>query len=56
MAVTLFHRRKVINRIRIINKAPVEKEEATAKASTQQLYNMKIRGKTYGRRTISKQD
>lgn len=57
MAVTLFQRTKIINRIRIVNKAPVVKEELKEEQEEPHnriynMYNAKIRGKTYGRRTI----
>lgn len=57
MAVTLFHRERIINNITIINgKKEEPKEEipqATAKKILSQKINAKIRGKMYGRRTIN---
>ena len=51
MAVTLYQRTKVINNITIVNK---KKEEP--KLAPQQEINAKIRGKTYGRRTVNRQN
>ena len=51
MAVTLFHKRKVINNI-IIRNGVAQKEEK--KPATAQEVQAKIRGRMYGRRTINK--
>lgn len=55
MAVTLFHKRKVINNIVIIN-GRRDEDKPNEKAPEKRVfeeYNAKIRGKTYGRRTIN---
>lgn len=50
MAVTLFRRRRIINNIRIVNG---KNEEENPKQKTYNTYDAKIRGKTYGRRSIN---
>lgn len=55
MAVTLFHKRKVINNIIIRNgvKNKNEKQEENKSIPTQDI-KAKIKGKMYGRRTINR--
>lgn len=52
MAVTLFHKRKVINNI-IIRNGVAKKEDGITPA---QEVNAKIKGKMYGRRTVNRQN
>lgn len=52
MAVTLFHKRKVINNIIIKNGVKNKKEEENPTPA--QEVQAKIRGKMYGRRTINR--
>ena len=53
MAVTIFQRTKVINNITIING---KKDEQKPKKQMQQEINAKIRGRTYARRTVDRQN
>lgn len=52
MAVTLYQRTKVINRITIINGK--KEEEPAPTVSPKRELQEKIRGKMYGRRTIER--
>lgn len=59
MAVTLFQKTKVINRITIINgKKEKNQEEVSEPALAEEKINKavsaKLRGKMYGRRTINR--
>ena len=61
MAVTLYRKRKTINRITIINGTDMEDvaeivEQPDTSRSAQTRINEKIRGKMYGRRTVNRQN
>lgn len=58
MAVTLFHKRKVINNITVINGEQEELEKAKEEKQNERKtldyqINAKIRGKMYARRTVN---
>lgn len=54
MAVTLFHRERIIIKNKVVIENEVADDEEVIKEIPQEIVNAKLRGKMYGRRTVNR--